>query len=186
MSAASSNTSSEASPSVLPSPRTLSSTPLLHGSPPQDGIPTHAATHIPSGLPLLENARRDREHLSFKLEKSIWRPGELEMGGDGWAKWGESAGLERLLSECATVTQPLNFATLCRVYTSRLSVACRLLMRRALSVLRLLLLTSYRLVPALDAPRHLTRLYPRTRSGRKPCAYPQRRHRAPVSWASAW
>jgi hypothetical protein len=48
------------------------------------------------GVPSLESARLDRDHLSFQLEKSPWFDG-YEISSDGWKKWGESNGLERLL-----------------------------------------------------------------------------------------
>lgn len=48
------------------------------------------------GIPLLDNSKRDRDHLSFCLEKSSWRD-ENELSGDSWARWSESDGLERLL-----------------------------------------------------------------------------------------
>ena len=49
------------------------------------------------GLPLLDNSRRDREHLAFKLEKSTWSPEDYELSGDSWSRWTKSKGLERLL-----------------------------------------------------------------------------------------
>lgn len=47
-------------------------------------------------IPLLDNSKRDRAHLAFKIEKSPYFDGQ-ELNGEGWSKWGDSENLERLL-----------------------------------------------------------------------------------------
>lgn len=47
------------------------------------------------GIPSLDKSKSDREHLAFEL-KPGWNDYD-ELDGEGWSKWGDSAGLERLL-----------------------------------------------------------------------------------------